>query len=271
MIDALKIASRTAAFSVLRTADNFLLRRLSSVAPKMWEAIHKLALVKSEPAVVRIEQVRNDLLTDQRPLVDGTLGDGGLYDQNITIAKAAKASAPATTQQFLFSLCREYQPGSVIELGTNVGISSAYLASAMGKGVLQTLEASPYRLRVAQSIHKELGLSHLRYSQGLFKDTLENALNELGPVDMAFIDGHHQFQPTLDYFDAIWRRSTESCVFIFDDIRWSPGMKEAWKVLRADPRITVAVDLRRIAACVTTRSPSSSRPALFSPRWVLKG
>lgn len=270
MIDALKIAPRTAAFSFFRSADNFLLRRLSSTEPKMWEAIRKFPLVKDEAAVIRIEQVRNGLLADDRPLVDGTLGDAGLYDQNITVGQAAKASAPITTLQFLLSLCREYQPASAIELGTNVGVSSAYLATGMNRGVLQTLEASPYRLRVAQSIHKDLGLSRIRYRQGLFKDTLESSLEGLDPIDMAFIDGHHQFQPTLDYFEAIWRRSVEGCLFIFDDIRWSPGMKQAWKVLRADPRITVAVDLRRISVCVTTRSPTSKRPTLFSPRWVLK-
>jgi predicted O-methyltransferase YrrM len=270
MIGALKKASRTAAFSVLKAADNYLLRHLSSAAPKLSEAIRKFPRVKNEQIITQIEHVRDRLLADNRPLVDHTLGDGGLYDQNVTTRRAAQASAPRTTLQFLFSLCREYQPSCSIELGTNVGISSAYLAAAMNTGTLQTLEASPYRLRIAQSIHKELGIGRIRYSQGLFTDTLESVLNTLDPIDMAFVDGHHQFQPTLDYFDAIWRRSKEGCIFIFDDIRWSEGMKQAWKILRADPRMTVAVDLRRIAVCVTTRSPSSRRPAVFSPRWVLR-
>jgi predicted O-methyltransferase YrrM len=264
--------SRSTAFSLLKTAaDSYLLRTLPAIAPKISEAVRKFPLIKNEPVVTRIEHMRSKLLADDRPLVDGTLGEAGLYDQNATIARAAQASAPPTTLQFIFSLCREYQPSSVIELGTNVGISSSYIASAMSGGILATLEASSYRLRVARSIHQELGINRIKYTQGLFAHTLEAVLNEIDPIDMAFIDGHHQFQPTLDYFDAIWRRSNEGSVFIFDDIRWSAGMKQAWKVLRADRRMTIAIDLRRIAVCITTKSPSTRPPIVFSPRWILRG
>jgi len=40
---------------------------------------------------------------------------------------------------------------------------------------------------------------------------------------------------------------------VFDDIRWSAGMKEAWDQLARDPRMRLAVDLLEIGVCVTTR------------------
>jgi predicted O-methyltransferase YrrM len=80
---------------------------------------------------------------------------------------------------------------------------------------------------VAQDLHQQLGLDNISYKQGLFIDTLASSLEEAGPVGMAFVDGHHQYQPTLDYFDSIWNRSVDDTVFIFDDIRWSEGMKRA--------------------------------------------
>ena len=97
----------------------------------------------------------------------------------------------------------------------------------------------------------------MSYVLGLFEDTLESALGE--PVDFAFIDGHHQYEPTLDYFDRIWRRSREGAVFIFDDIRWSVGMERAWARLKTDPRLSIVVDLCGLGVGIGTLEPRATR------------
>ena len=73
---------------------------------------------------------------------------------------------------------------------------------------------------------------------------------DLGLIDLAFIDGHHQYQPTLDYFEEIFRFSTPDTVFVFDDIRWSDGMKRAWSQIQSDDRLNLIVDLSRIGVCM---------------------
>ena len=97
-----------------------------------------------------------------------------------------------------------------------------------------TLDASAYRQRLAKEIHANLGLDNISYVTGLFTDTLQPTLTDMGTVDLAFIDGHHQYQPTLDYLEEILKFSTPDTVFVFDDIRWSEGMKQAWDEIRAD-------------------------------------
>ena len=125
-----------------------------------------------------------------------------------------------------------------------------------GRGTLVTLEASPGRSRVARQMHESLALTRIDYVLGLFDQTLESALTE--PVDFAFIDGHHQYEPTLDYFDRIWRRSREGAVFVFDDIRWSLGMKRAWNRLKTDPRLPIVVDLCGLGIAIGKREPRST-------------
>jgi predicted O-methyltransferase YrrM len=154
----------------------------------------------------------------------------------------------------------ELQPERIVELGTNVGISSAYMAAAQhdaGRGTLVTLEASPARSHIARRMHESLGLSRVDYVLGFFDQTLESALLE--PVDFAFIDGHHQYEPTLDYFDRIWRKSKDGAVFVFDDIRWSLDMERAWNRLKTDPRLSVVVDLCGFGVAIGTRDPRSTR------------
>jgi predicted O-methyltransferase YrrM len=51
---------------------------------------------------------------------------------------------------------------------------------------------------------------------------------------MVFIDGHHQYQPTLDYFEMIYPKCNKNEIIIFDDILWSTGMRRAWEELKQD-------------------------------------
>jgi predicted O-methyltransferase YrrM len=146
----------------------------------------------------------------------------------------------------------------VIELGTNVGISSAYLAAGLVcsgvEGRVLTLDSSAYRQRLARQVHDAAGLSNVSYAQGLFVDTLAPSLRELGEVDLAFIDGHHLYQPTLDYFEQILAYAAPDAVLVFDDIHWSDEMKAAWDRLRSDERLGLTVDLETIGLGVPRAS-----------------
>jgi predicted O-methyltransferase YrrM len=216
-----------------------------------------------------IEQERQRMLKDPRPLIDGSEGKPGLYDEGQTIAAAAKVSKSPRSALLLYHLVREFKPQLVVELGTNVGISAAYQAMALSKnrngGRLVTFEASPYRLRHARVLHATLGLANVSYIQGLFSDTLPSALAELGHVELAYIDGHHQYQPTLDYFEALWQHSRDGAMFVFDDIRWSSGMLNAWTELRTDPRLGLTADLGSMGIGFRTeRNSRTPLPAVYS-------
>ena len=218
-----------------------------------------------------IEDQRQRFLRQVDPLVDGTLGPGGLYDEGVSIQSACRVSKKPKGALFLYLLIRAFKPSVVLELGTNLGISSAYQAAALrrnGHGALVTLEASPYRARLAQELHRRLHLTNVTYVQGLFAETLAPTLRNFGPVDFSFIDGHHQFQPTLDYFDAVWRHSNPHAVFAFDDIRWSAGMAQAWAVLCSDSRLTLVVDLDNLGVCLA--SPARRRFRSLRMRRALK-
>ena len=194
-----------------------------------------------------IENERLRLLRLDTPLNDGTLATPASLDRGISIATACRASKPPNPALMLFQMIRELNPKTVLELGTNVGISSAYILAALAQngigGTLTTLDVSPYRLRLAKEFHERLALQNIVYVEGLFEDTLQVQLSGIDSVDLAFIDGHHQYQPTLDYFAQIFEKSSANAVFVFDHIRCSPGMRKAWMALQADERLGMVVDL----------------------------
>lgn len=200
------------------------------------------------PLAPKIERSRRELLKDRSQLVDGSLGPAGIYDMGQTVADACRVSRNGPSAQLIYSLASEYRPQTILELGTNVGISASYLAAAGGN--VTTLESSPYRLRLAEKLHRSLNLHNIMYVQGLFSDTLKRTLEAMPAVELAFVDGHHQYQATLDYFEAIAVQAAPGCVFVFDDIRWSKGMRRAWKRLKSDERFEVATDLGGMGVCL---------------------
>ena len=217
-----------------------------------------------------IEKERHALSLCQEPLVDGSLDAPGLYDEGVTLADACRVSKPPRAARLMYELVRELAPEQVLELGTNLGISSAYQAAALarnGRGRLVTLEASPYRVRAARELHARVGLDVVTYRQGLFAETLSPVLAEFAPIDFAFIDGHHQYEPTLAYFDEVWRHATSDAVFVFDDIRWSEGMERAWRALQDDARVALAVDLGSVGICVTRPQAAEGARDVLPPFW----
>lgn len=214
-----------------------------------------------------IEQQRKQLMANNNPLVDGTLGAAGIFDEHKRVSDACKASKPYRSALHLYYLIRELQPRTILELGTNLGISSSYLAMATYPDInskIITLDASPYRIRIAKSIHQNLGFQNISYHTGLFTNTLGQALTENEPIDFAFIDGHHQYQPTIDYFNEIFLSSTNMTTYLFDDIKWSEGMKKAWNEITNDPRIVFSIDLGVLGIVVCSKDYQQNNPRNFT-------
>lgn len=219
--------------------------------------------------VARIEDQRRQWLGSEAPLVDGSLGDGREWDREVSVHEACKASKDSVPASLLFLLVEEFRPRRVLELGTNVGISAGYLAVALDRtedgGTLYTLEASPYRLRMARALHADLGLGNVKYREGLFEETLERTLHEMESVDMAFVDGHHRLEPTLRYFDLICPHLTPSGIVVFDDIRLSSEMHQAWRHIQRDRRVAIAVDLYAIGVCLMAGEGRPTRRLVTPP------
>lgn len=263
------VRERPAAQRMLASAPHPFAQRIARVLAQL----HAGALDEGRDLVAAIEKERAAMLARAEPLDDGSLGPAGLYDAGVSVEAACRVSKPPIAARLMYLLVREFRPARAIELGTNVGISSAYQAAGLqtnGGGRLLTLEASPYRLRLARELHGRIGLRQVDYRQGLFSETLDDAVADFGPFDFVFIDGHHQYEPTLDYFERVWRRAHDDALFVFDDIRWSEGMERAWAEIRVDPRVRLAVDLYTEGICVVAREPQTERCALPPFRYALE-
>jgi len=88
-----------------------------------------------------------------------------------------------------------------------------------------------------------LGLGNVEVVTGEFDLTLPQVLERLSRLDLAFIDGNHRKEPTIQYFSALSDKCGPDSLIIVDDIHWSLEMEEAWESIKNDPRVMLTVDL----------------------------
>ena len=163
------------------------------------------------------------------------------------------ASKPYFWSLLLFKLIREFKPSNSIELGTCLGISGAYQASALKlnkSGRLVTLEGANSLAALAEKNFQQLGLDNVHVVSGRFQDILDTVLTENRPIDYAFIDGHHDEKATISYFEKFIPFLSKNSIIVFDDISWSDGMRNAWKNIEKNIVVKISLDLRAIGICV---------------------
>lgn len=193
-----------------------------------------------------IENIRKRLLNDHTEITVTDLGAGSHLNKNprkaiSTIAKNALKSAKLA--QLLYRLAAHRQPRNIIELGTCLGTTSLYLQKAAPQAKVYTLEGCPQTASVAKTVFESAGEHGIKQIVGNFDNTLPTLLNSIDQLDFVFVDGNHQKQATLNYFEWCLPKVQEETMLIFDDIYWSPGMKEAWNTIKSHPRVTVTIDL----------------------------
>lgn len=197
----------------------------------------------------KIEQLREQLLKDKTIIEIEDFGAGSTQtkDNKRRIASIANSALlKAEHSQLLFRLVNRFQPKNIIELGTSLGTTSAYLASACKNSQVYTFEGSPEVAKMAKRNLNHLNIKNIQLITGEFDKKLPKALELINTVDFAFIDGNHRYEPTIKYFELLLKKSTPDSVFIFDDIYWSEGMTKAWKEIIARPEVTVSIDLFRM-------------------------
>lgn len=193
-----------------------------------------------------IEKLRQKLLQDETEIevVDFGAGSKNLTTKKRKISAIAKSSLkPKKYSQLLFKLVDYYQPKTIVELGTSLGITTSYLASANLNSEVYTFEGAPEIAKIAQHNFNELQLKNINLSIGNFDETLSSSLSKIEQIDFVFIDGNHRYEPTINYFNQLLVKSNEQSIFILDDIHWSKEMEQAWNFVKEHAQVSATIDL----------------------------
>lgn len=193
-----------------------------------------------------VEELRSSLLANKTILEIEDFGAGSAVNKTNkrTVSAIAKNSVkPKKFGQLLFRMVRAYKPAQILELGTSLGVTTAYLALADPESNLVTLEGAKSVADMARSNLATLGIKNASIQEGNFDDTLPGILNNVSVLDLVFIDGNHRREPTERYFQQLLTRVNNDTIIIFDDIHWSMEMEAAWHFIKNHPEVRCTIDL----------------------------
>lgn len=148
-------------------------------------------------------------------------------------------SSDEKTARLLYRLCRYFEVKNVLELGTSLGVATQ--AMALSGAYVTTIEGSPEVHEFAKSKFKTFNINNIESVCSTFKDYL--ALEKEMTYDLIYIDGHHDGQATINYFESCLNSAHLDTIFVLDDIYWSAGMTAAWNQLCEHPQVTASVNL----------------------------
>jgi predicted O-methyltransferase YrrM len=196
---------------------------------------------KQKPLPEREIKLFFETLKTNDELISGAdFGNGGRQVTR-TISHYAKTSSMLDFQANL--LCRlvaYLKPHFILELGTNIGKSGAYMASANRDCRMITIDANDGLKCLADKHFQYLELFNVECRAQTF-ETFFNENND--SFDFIFLDGNHHYEPTIEYYKSLKTIVNSGGALVFHDIYYNAGMKKAWAEIKRDQDVSVSLDL----------------------------
>ena len=130
---------------------------------------------------------------------------------------------------------------TIVELGTSLGITTAYMAAVDSRNRVVTYEGCPAVAEIAKANWKALGIKNIECRVG--EIDVAKLDEELEQVDVAFVDANHTYASTRAYINILLQKVHAKSVLVVDDIHHSAEMERAWREICADERVTSTMDL----------------------------
>ena len=161
-----------------------------------------------------------------------------------TISHIARTSLADKKQaQLLNKIAAELEPNVILELGTSLGLTTAYLAAADYRSKVISLEGCPNIAEIARKTLDTLHISNASIIVGDISNTLDTALDDIESIGLLYIDANHTAAALEKYFDKCAKKMSGQAIAVVDDIYWSEDMNKGWRQLTHHPKVTTSFDL----------------------------
>jgi predicted O-methyltransferase YrrM len=218
---------------------------------------------KKYPEYTILKEYRNSLLQNKNSIEVTDFGAGSkVFKSNKRpISKIAQTAGISRKRaELLFRIVKYFEPESILEIGTSLGLATSALSLGNKNGKIITLEGCPNTQNVAKNLFQVCFVSSLslvssfkfqvneiefittEFEQFLSNLKLETLNHKRQIFDLVYFDGNHSKKATLDYFEFLLPTISNDAVWIFDDIHWSSEMEDAWVTIKKHPKVKVTID-----------------------------
>lgn len=192
-----------------------------------------------------LKNYRNSLLVNKTTIEVKDFGSGSKVFKSNTrqISQIAKTAGISPKRaELLFRITNYFQPDTILELGTSLGLATSALALGNTNAKIITLEGCPTTMAIAKNQLQLFNINNVELVVTEFTYYLQTSNLKSEICNLIYFDGNHSKKATLNYFELLLPTITNDSVWIFDDIHWSSGMEEAWEIIKNHPKVTVTID-----------------------------
>ncbi len=215
-------------------------------SPFVFDLITKCFYDKQKfPEYPILKNYRKSLLQNKTTIEVTDFGAGSKVFKSNTRAInqiAKNAGISSKRAELLFRMVRYFQPNTILEIGTSLGLATSALSLGNQKVQITTLEGCPNTLNQCQLQLQKFNINNVKCINSEFESHLKTISHQPTTFNLIYFDGNHSKQATLRYFETLLPTITNETVWIFDDIHWSPDMEAAWKIIQNHPKVTVTID-----------------------------
>jgi len=200
---------------------------------------------KNYPEYSILKNYRNSLLQNKNTIEVTDFGAGSRVFKSNTRAInqiAKNAGISPKRAELLFRIVNYFQPNTILEIGTSLGLATSALSLGNSKSKIISLEGCPNTMAIAKNQCQLQNLNNIEFINTKFEDFLKNPKPETRNPKLIYFDGNHSKKATLEYFELLLPTTTNDSVWIFDDIHWSKDMEDAWEIIKNHPKVTITID-----------------------------
>lgn len=215
-------------------------------SPFVYKFYTQVVKVKHFEDDKNIETLRQQLLKNHSVIEIEEMGAGSRVSLSNSrkISQITKyASTPKSFSKLLCRIIAHHNFTKVVELGTSLGLNTAYMAKKIANGKITTFEGSDSIANLALHNFETLEINNIELVKGNIDQTLENWVTGTQKIDLAYMDANHRYEPTIRYFNLLLSKMNREGVIILDDIHWSKEMNQAWNELKNHPSVSLSIDL----------------------------
>jgi len=206
---------------------------------------------KKYPEYSILKEYRKSLLANENTIEVTDFGAGSRVfksNQRKISAIAKNAGIAPKRAELLFRITNYFQPESILEIGTSLGLATFALSlgnksRSIGTKII-TLEGCLTTLNQCQLLIQKSNFktANIEFINTKFEDYLQTYNLQPTTHNLVYFDGNHSKSATLEYFESLLPTISNESVWIFDDIHWSKDMEDAWEAIKSHPKVTVTID-----------------------------
>ena len=213
-------------------------------APFAFQVYHALKdCFKTSPGIEDIERARHQLIKDDAIISGDDFGAGSRIATPGKLSSVARFGISSKNDCImLHTLATVLKAEICIELGTSLGIATAYLAKAPYMKAVYSFEGNTFLYEKSNQLLKSLNVQNTHIIYGNIDNELSPVLEKLDQIDLAIIDANHKQEALLAYYQLLAPKISIKGAMVIDDIRWSTEMYAGWKKILRKPEVTLSME-----------------------------